>query len=77
MSIKERLLTFYFANKGGINGASIGATLAILIMVINIYRTIIIVIFASIGYYIGKRLSTDKDFIKKILDKFLPPGTYR
>jgi len=36
-----------------------------------------IAIFVIIGYYIGKQISNDKDYIKNLLDRILPPGTYR
>jgi uncharacterized membrane protein len=74
---KEKLLEFYFSHRGGINGSLIGFILAIFILKVGFFNTIFIAIFVGIGYYIGKKLSADKDYIKKLLDKVLPPGTYR
>lgn len=74
---KERLLEFYNSHCGGINGALIGLSLAVIILTIGFFRAMFIAICVGIGYYIGKRISEDKDYIKNLLDRILPPGTYR
>lgn len=74
---KEKLLEFYNSHRWEINGALIGIGVASTILIINFFRTLFIVICAGIGYYIGKRVSEDKDYIKNLLDRVLPPGTYR
>ena len=74
---KQKLIEFYISHRGGVNGGFIGLAMAVLILIINPFRTLFIAICVGIGYYIGKRLSEDKDFVKNLLDKILPPGTYR
>lgn len=74
---KEKLIGFYVSHRGGVNGGLIGLAISILILIINPLRTFFIAFCVGIGYYIGKRLSEDKDFVKNLLDKILPPGTYR
>lgn len=74
---KEKLLGFYNSHRGAVNGGLIGLGIAVLILIINPLRTLFIAICVGIGYYIGKRLSEDKDCIKNLLDRVLPPGTYR
>lgn len=74
---KEKWIQFYVTHRGGVNGGLIGLAAAILILLINPLRTLFIAICVGIGYYIGKRLSDDKEFIKNLLDRILPPGTYR
>lgn len=73
----EKVFTFYNAHKGSINGAAIGFFLAVLILVIGLLKVIFIALFTGVGYYIGKRIHDDKNYIKNLLDRVLPPGTYR
>lgn len=73
----DKLLLFYENNKGGIIGAATGLLLAVLILLLGFFRVLFIAIFIGVGYYIGKRIHSDKDYIKNLLDRVLPPGTYR
>lgn len=73
----EKLLTFYNGHKGGINGAGIGLFIAVMILLLGFLRVLFIAILTGLGYYIGKRISEDKDYLKNLLDRVLPPGTYR
>lgn len=73
----EKVFAFYNARKGSINGAAMGFILAVLILVIGLLKVIFIALFTGVGYYIGKRIHDDKDYIKNLLDRVLPPGTYR
>lgn len=74
---KEKVLKFYNSYKWEINGALIGFSLAVFIIIVGIFKTLFIALLSGIGYYIGKRLSDDKDYIKNLLDRVLPPGTNR
>lgn len=76
MSI-EKILIYYDAHRGAINGAAIGFVLAILILVLGFLKVLFIAILTGVGYYIGKRIHDDKNYIKNLLDRVLPPGTYR
>lgn len=71
------LMEFYNSHKGGINGAAIGLLIAVAILAFGFFRTLFIAICIGIGYYIGKKLHNDKDYFKNMLDRILPPGTYR
>ena len=73
----ERILCTMRTHRGGIIGAVIGLILAVLILLLGFFKVLFIAIFAGIGYYIGKRIHDDKDYIKNLLDRVLPPGTYR
>ncbi len=73
----EKVFQFYNSHRGGANGAIIGFVMSVAILIIGLINTIFIAICVGMGYYIGKRLSEDKNYIKKLLDKVLPPGTYR
>lgn len=74
---KEKLIEFYKAHYGEINGSLIGFIIAVLILVVGFFQTIFIAICVLIGYYIGKKITVNKDYLKNLLDRILPPGTYR
>lgn len=73
----EKILEFYNLHRGGIIGAFTGFVLAVTILLFGFFTMLFIAIFAGLGYYIGKRIHNDKDYIKNLLDRVLPPGTYR
>lgn len=74
---KDKILQCYFSHRGAINGGLIGLGMAISIIGIGLIRTLFIIFCVAIGYYVGKRLSEDKSYITNLLDRILPPGTYR
>lgn len=74
---KQVLYQLYRAHKGEILGAGFGLLIAIIVLLLGVLKAIFIVVCVVFGYYIGKRLSQDKDYIKNLLDRILPPGTYR
>jgi len=73
----ESLTQFYKSHRGGINGALAGLVIGVSILLFGFFRILFIAICVGIGYYVGKKLSEDKDYIKNLLDRILPPGTYR
>lgn len=75
--LKERIIEYYSKHTGAFNGALIGFLFAVAVLIIGLFRTLFIALCSGIGYYIGKKISEDKDYIKNLLDKVLPPGTYR
>lgn len=74
---KKEIIEFYRSHYGEINGALIGLVIAICVLVIGFFQTLFIAICVLLGYYIGKKISKDKNYFKNLLDRFLPPGTYR
>lgn len=74
---KSTLYEIYIENRGAIHGASIGLLFSIIVLLIGILKTLFIAICVGLGYYIGKRMSEDKKYITNVLDRILPPGTYR
>lgn len=74
---KERLLEFYRAHSGEIIGSFIGFVVGVAILVLGIFRVLFLAICVGLGYYIGKQISADKNYIKNLIDRVLPPGTYR
>ncbi len=74
---KERLLQFYLSYRGGIDGAAAGLLVAVAVLLLGVFRVAFIAICMGIGYFIGTKLSENKDYLKNLLDRILPPGTYR
>lgn len=74
---KEKLFEFYSSNRGGIHGALIGLAMSVSILIIGLFDSLFVAICVGIGYYVGKRLFEDKNYIKSLLDKILSPGSYR
>lgn len=70
-------MDFYNSHKGGVNGALIGLLIGVSILLFGFFRMLFIALCIGIGYYIGKRLNDDKEYIRNLLDRVLPPGTYR
>ncbi len=73
----EKLLAYYNEHKGAVKGTAIGFVLAVLILLLGFLKVLFIAILTGLGYYIGKRLHEDKNYIRNLLDRVLPPGTYR
>jgi len=73
----DGLTNFYNNHKGGINGALVGFVISVSILIFGFFRILFISLFVGAGYYIGKKIYQDKDYIKNLLDRILPPGTYR
>lgn len=74
---KQKLFEFYRDHRGEILGAGTGLLIAVIVLLLGVLKALFVVICVVIGYYIGKRLSQDKDYVKNLLDRILPPGTYR
>lgn len=74
---KEKVYEYCRTHRIELVGAAIGFGAAVVILLIGFFRTLFIFICTAFGYYIGKKLSQQRDFFKKVLDKILPPGTYR
>ncbi|NJD03552.1 MAG: DUF2273 domain-containing protein [Ruminiclostridium sp.] len=73
----EKILEVFTAHRGGIIGAVTGLLIAVAILLLGFFKVLFIAILAGVGYYIGKRIHEDRDYIKNMLDRVLPPGTYR
>ena len=69
----RKFYRFYKNHYYEMTGAIIGLSLVFL----GVLNTIIVALCIGAGLFIGKKLKSDKNFIKNILDKILPPGSYR
>lgn len=75
--MESNWLNIWKKNKGATTGALVGLVVAVLFIFMGIIQTLFIVLCIGIGYYIGDKLSKDKINIMRLLDRILPPGTYR
>ena len=73
----RRFYKFYRTHYYAVNGAVIGLAVGLSLVIAGIIKTIIIAACIFAGYYIGRKLQKDSGFFKKLLDKILPPGTFR
>ncbi len=73
----ESVIAYYKLHKGRVIGALIGITVALTVIWFGILGALFIALCAFVGYYIGKKMESDKNFWRKILDRLLPPGRYR
>jgi len=73
----NQLAKFYSSHKGGVIGAFVGIVVAILILWIGPFPMLFIAILGGIGYYVGVALFQGKNFIRELIDRIIPPGTYR
>ena len=73
----RKLYRFYRNNYWGINGAAVGLLLGLSLVFLGLLKTLVLAICVLVGYFIGRKLQKDKNFLRNILDKILPPGSYR
>lgn len=75
--VKERIVKFYVSHRGGVEGAAIGCLVAVAVLLFGAFQVVFVAICGGMGYYIGARISKDKEYLRNLLDRILPPGTYR
>ncbi|MDP2892205.1 MAG: DUF2273 domain-containing protein [Bacillota bacterium] len=68
--MKEEIKQFWKEHRGKIVWCTIFLILAILILTINFWRTLLIVVMVSIGYFIASRETRLK--LLTLLDRMLP-----
>ena len=51
--------------------------LALLLCIFGLLKTLFIIIFTAIGFFVGSFFFNDESKLKKLLDKILPPGRFR
>lgn len=73
----KRIYKFYRRHFHSTNGAIIGLLIGFGFVKLGIFKTLFIALCVFVGYYVGKQIQKDKNFIKNLLEKILPPGSYR
>ncbi|MBP5311420.1 MAG: DUF2273 domain-containing protein [Clostridia bacterium] len=73
----RRFYKFYRQNYLPINGALAGLFIGLSFHFLGIIATLFLALCTFAGYWIGRQLKKDKSFLRNLLDKILPPGSYR
>ena len=60
----RKLYRFYRNNYWGINGAVIGLLLGLALVFLGLLKTVIIAICVLAGYFVGRKLQQDKNFLR-------------
>ncbi|MBR5280237.1 MAG: DUF2273 domain-containing protein [Clostridia bacterium] len=60
-----------------INGALVGLLIGLSIYFLGIIASVFLALCIFAGYWIGKQIQKDRSFLRNLLDKILPPGSYR
>ena len=63
------MIEYYYSHKGEVNGAAIGLTFALGVLLLGIFRLIFISVCIFLGYYIGKKIHRDPDLVRKIINR--------
>ncbi|MBP5260851.1 MAG: DUF2273 domain-containing protein [Clostridiales bacterium] len=77
----ERFLSKLFEKMQNVKAGAVFAFLffvvAILLCIFGFFKTLFIVLFSLIGFFVGSFLFTDASRFKKFLDRIIPPGRFR
>lgn len=73
----SKLLEKIGSTKAGAIFAFVFFVIGILICIFGLFKTIFILIFTAVGFFVGSFLFSDESRFKKMLDKILPPGRVR
>lgn len=58
-------------------GGSVGFLLGLFLILFGFGKTLFLIILTGVGYYVGKKFFSNKEDLKELLDKILPPGRFR
>ena len=61
----------------GLTGLLIGFVVALLWVLFGFLKLLFIIAFSGAGYYVGIHYFRDRETIKRLIDKILPPGMFR
>ncbi len=67
--IKEQNIAFI--------SALVAFSLGMLLILFGIWKTLFLIALTVAGYYFGKAFLSDKEDLKDLLDKIIPPGRFR
>jgi uncharacterized membrane protein len=51
--------------------------LGLLLILFGFWKTLFLILITLVGYYFGKKFLSNKEELKKLLDRILPPGRFR
>ncbi len=73
----KNLLEHLLNSRPGLIGAGIGLTVALLLVIFGFFKTLFILLLTFVGYIVGTLYLRDKEKLRELLDRILPPGLFR
>jgi uncharacterized membrane protein len=61
----------------GMVGGAIGLALALSLVIFGVLKTLFILVLTALGVFLGVRYFSNKEAIRNLLDRILPPGMFR
>jgi uncharacterized membrane protein len=61
----------------GTIGAVAGLTLALSLVLFGLWKTLFMIGMTFLGYFLGVRYFSNREALRNLLDKILPPGLFR
>jgi uncharacterized membrane protein len=61
----------------GMIGGAIGLSLGLSLVIFGFLKTLFIIVLTLLGIFLGVRYFSNKEAIRNLLDKILPPGMFR
>ena len=73
----RKIYKFYKAHFWAVNGALIGLAVGLCVIFFGILKALFLGICVALGFFVGRKFQKDKNFLKNLINKIIPPGTYR
>ena len=77
----ERFLSKLFEKLQNLKAGTIFAffffVTGVLLCIFGFFKTLFIILFTAVGFFVGSFLFSDTSRFKKFLDRILPPGRFR
>ncbi|MBP7401876.1 MAG: DUF2273 domain-containing protein [Clostridia bacterium] len=73
----RNLIEHLMNSRPGLLGAGIGLSIALLLVIFGFFKTLFILLLTFAGYVIGTLYLRDKEKLRDLLDRILPPGLFR
>lgn len=73
----KRLIEEIKTHNSAVVGGAIGFFLGLSLIVFGFWKTLFVIVLTGTGYYIGRKFFSNKDDLKELLDKIIPPGRFR
>lgn len=73
----KRFLTDLKLHNTGVIGSLIGFGLGLFLILFGFWKTLFVLLLTGAGYYIGKKFFSNKEDLKELLDRIIPPGRFR
>lgn len=77
----ERFLSKIFEKLRNLKAGTVVAffffVTGVLLCIFGFFKTLFIILFTAVGFFVGSFLFSDTSRFKKFLDRILPPGRFR